>query len=1195
MPESAKFSCYLMGHQSRLIQCGDILLEKGHLIHGIISDVPSIRSWAAEKSLRLLLPGNDMVNALKQQPFDLFLSIDNFFKVPDEVLALPRMFAINFHDAPLPKYAGTNATNWALINRESSHGVTWHIMTNVIDAGDILKQKMIPISQGETALTLNAKCYETSVQIFAELLDELAEGRVQPVRQDLGERTFFPKWKRPPAACTIEWTSSAEDIDALYRGLNYGSYPNPLGLLKLFLGDEAVLIGQLELLQSASSARPGTLTKVQDDAIHVATVSRDIALREFSLPDGMPLSPAEFIHRFGLAEGSRLPTLDGQRADRITQIHALVSRHEDYWIKRLSNLEPCEIPYAKRFASRKNSATAYAEIRFETPESVIRGYESTENPGDFILTAFILYLYRIGAKQGFDLNFRDVALQLQLSGAEPFFAGSIPLHIEAEPEQMFTDFYRSVSKQIDTIKAHGSYARDLILRTPRLREILSHTDLGLPVAVERVASLVGYRARCQAELLVVIPDDGLACIWRYDQNIIDGIAIDRMQAQFKELLDDLAAGPARSITALSILPEQERHKILVEWNNTRVEYPRNVCLHQLFESQVERTPEAVAVAFEETRLTYRELNRRANQLAHTLKALGVGPETLVGLFMERSLEMVIGIYGIIKAGGAYVPLDPEYPPDRLAYMIEDTQVPVLLTQAGLVSGLPQHGARVICLDADWETIAREKTDNPAVDVRAENLAYVIYTSGSTGKPKGVMNEHRGVCNRILWMQDEYGLSESDRVLQKTPFSFDVSVWEFFWPLLVGASLVVARPGGHRDSDYLVKLIIAEEITTLHFVPSMLQMFLEEKNVASCCSLKRVFCSGEALPYDLQRRFFDHLDVELHNLYGPTEAAVDVTYWPCQRDSALQIVPIGYPVANTQMYILDPQLQPVPIGVSGELHIGGVQVARGYRNRPELTAEKFIPDPFGSKPDVRLYKTGDLARYLPNGAIEYIGRTDFQVKIRGLRIELGEIETLLAEYIGVSQSLVILREDQPGDKRLAAYLVCKPGYNGQMAELRNYLKKKLPDYMVPHHFIQLDAIPLSPNGKADRRALPKPTVDRISEGPYIAPCNSTQKTIAEIWQDLLRVKKVGIHDSFFDLGGHSLLLVKMLRRLKEDFAADLKIVDLFQYPTIAKLTEFLSRKENSGISLLKTQDLAHKQIASLKRQKRFVAARRKVNG
>ena len=831
-----------------------------------------------------------------------------------------------------------------------------------------------------------------------------------------------------------------------------------------------------------------------------------------------------------------------------------------------------------------------------TAESGLTGSKFSEYPGDFILIAFILYLYRIGAKEGFDLNFRDVALKQQLSGSEPFFASFVPLHIDVEPGQIFADFFQSVLKQIDTIKKHGSYARDLILRMPRLREAFSNIDLQLPVAVERVESLTDFKVRGKAELLVVIPDDGKACIWRYDQKVIDQTSIHRMREQFTELLDDLARDQSQFITDLSILPEMERRKILVEWNDTHVDYPQNVCLHQLFESQAERTPDAVAVVYEDAQLTYREFNSRANQLAHHLKALGVGPETLVGLYMERSLEMVIGIYGIIKAGGAYVPLDPEYPPDRVAYMIEDTQVPVLLTQERLVSSLPQHSAKVIRLDADWNSIAGEKTVNLITDITAENLAYVIYTSGSTGKPKGVMNEHLGICNRIFWMQDEYGLTEADRILQKTPFSFDVSVWEFFWPLLFGARLIVARPGGHRDSDYLIKLIIEKEITTLHFVPSMLQMFLEEEGVENCRCLKRVICSGEALPYDLQRRFFERLnDVELHNLYGPTEAAVDVTYWPCQKESELHLVPIGYPVANTQMYILDSQLQPVPIGVIGELHIGGVQVARGYRNRPELTSEKFIPDPFSSQSGARLYKTGDLSRYLSDGAIEYIGRTDFQVKIRGLRIELGEIEALLADYDGVSHGVVMLREDQPGDKRLVAYIVCKPGNNGQIAELRNYLRKKLPDYMVPQHFVKLDAIPLSPNGKADRRALPKPEVDRISDQTYIPPRNSTQKTIAEIWQDLLQLKKVGINDSFFDLGGHSLLLVKMLRRLKASFSANLNIVDLFQYPTIAKLTQFLSQQEDLGISFRKTQDLANKQIASLKRHKRFASTRRKLNG
>ena len=462
------------------------------------------------------------------------------------------------------------------------------------------------------------------------------------------------------------------------------------------------------------------------------------------------------------------------------------------------------------------------------------------------------------------------------------------------------------------------------------------------------------------------------------------------------------------------------------WNDTGRDYDLVYCLHELFEAQVERTPNSVAVIFEGDELTYRELNNRANQLARHLRSLGVGVETLVGVCIERSLEMVIALYGILKAGAAYVPIDPEYPTDRQAFMLEDAQVPVLLTQQRLIADMPQHNAHVICLDSQWEDIAVQPKDNQAIAVESDNLAYVIYTSGSTGTPKGVMNCHKGICNRLLWMQEEYQLTETDIVLQKTPFSFDVSVWEFFWPLLFGAKLIVAQPGGHRDSSYLTRMIVEHEITTLHFVPSMLQIFLDDKSVGKCCSLKRVFCSGEALPYELQERFFANLDAELHNLYGPTEAAVDVTYWKCQTESNLNFVPIGYPVANTQIYVLDQHMQPFPIGDPGELHIGGIQVARGYLNRPELTAEKFIADPFSDEPGACLYKTGDLACYLPNGAIKYLGRIDHQVKIRGVRIELGEIESVLEAHPSVKQAVVLDREKRPGDKHLVAYLIADAG-------------------------------------------------------------------------------------------------------------------------------------------------------------------------
>lgn len=472
----------------------------------------------------------------------------------------------------------------------------------------------------------------------------------------------------------------------------------------------------------------------------------------------------------------------------------------------------------------------------------------------------------------------------------------------------------------------------------------------------------------------------------------------------------------------TLLTDADRNQVLYLWNATQKNYPRNQCLHQLVEAQVEKTPNAVALVFNEQTLTYAQLNAKANQLAHYLQSQNVKAESLVGICVERSLEMVIGLLGILKAGGAYVPIDPTYPQERLAFMLEDAQVDVLLTQQHLLAHLPTSNAKTVCLDSDWGTIAQLSDFNPNVAVSENNLAYMIYTSGSTGKPKGALNEHVGICNRLFWMQEMYQLDSSDRVLQKTPFSFDVSVWEFFWTLITGATLVIAKPEGHKNPQYLIQLIQEKKVTTLHFVPSMLHILLDTGELSNCPSVRQVFCSGEALPYPLLQRFFEQNRAKLHNLYGPTEAAIDVSYWECDANDALSIVPIGRPVANTQLYILDEQGQPTPIGVSGELHIGGIQVGRGYHNRADLTTEKFIPNPFA---EGRLYRTGDLARFLPDGAIEYLGRIDHQVKLRGFRIELGEIEATLMQQSPVSQAVVLVHEDKYGDKQLVSYLVANP--------------------------------------------------------------------------------------------------------------------------------------------------------------------------
>ncbi|HZI17115.1 MAG TPA: amino acid adenylation domain-containing protein, partial [Pyrinomonadaceae bacterium] len=532
-----------------------------------------------------------------------------------------------------------------------------------------------------------------------------------------------------------------------------------------------------------------------------------------------------------------------------------------------------------------------------------------------------------------------------------------------------------------------------------------------------------------------------------------------------------------------------------------------------------------------------------------------GPESRVGILMHRSPEMVVSLLAVMKAGAAYVPLDPSYPAERLRYMAEDAGLSVLLRsgEAGDVLGV--GAARVVDVGAEWAEVSGWSEGEPGVEVSGESLAYLIYTSGSTGLPKGAMNTHAGILNRLWWMQETYRLTAADRVLQKTPFSFDVSVWEFFWPLMFGARLVLAKPGGHQDSAYLRDLIREAGITVLHFVPSMLQMFIEEAGVEQCTSVRQIISSGEALGISLQRRVHERLPgAELDNLYGPTEAAVDVTSWRCVRDEARASVPIGRPIANVQMYVLDERMEPVPAGMLGELYIGGVNVGRGYWGRPGLTAERFVPHPHGARGGERLYRTGDLGRHLSDGRIEYVGRVDHQVKVRGFRIELGEIEAALAQHPGVRDAAVSVREGRGSDRQLVAYFVPRREPAPAVEELREHLRARVPDYMVPSFFVGLTEMPLTPSGKADRRRLPDPGTERPELAQtFVAPSTEDERALAEVWAQVLRLERVGVHDNFFALGGDSIRSIQV-RSLARKRGLDFTLPQLFQSPTIHALAK-----------------------------------------
>ncbi|HEX7314157.1 MAG TPA: amino acid adenylation domain-containing protein [Pyrinomonadaceae bacterium] len=674
---------------------------------------------------------------------------------------------------------------------------------------------------------------------------------------------------------------------------------------------------------------------------------------------------------------------------------------------------------------------------------------------------------------------------------------------------------------------------------------------------------------------------GLIAEWHYDAHLYETGEIERLSAEWRAALTSLMGRAGAAVGAVNILDAGARAQLLSDFNRTPQARVNTLCLHQLFEARAGRTPDAVALECGGRRMSYRELDARANRLARHLRRAGVVADERVAILMERSVEMVVGLLGILKAGGAYVPLDAQYPAERLALMLEDTGARVVVTQGrlrGVLDALAPVGqgaagaAKVVCIDEDWQVIEKQSDKKIEGGVGLDNLAYVIYTSGSTGRPKGVMISHGAICNRLLWIQRAFPMTEADSLLQKTPFSFDASVWEIFVPLFSGARLHIAEPDGHRDSAYLVEAVARHKITTLQLVPSMLRVVLDEPGLRNCKHLRRVFCGGEALTSDLQEKFFERTDAELHNLYGPTETSIDATFRTCKADDERRGVLIGRPISNIQIYLLDSRLEPVPIGCGGELHVGGVGLARGYLHRPDLTAERFIPDPFSAEPGRRLYRTGDLARYLPDATIEYLGRIDHQVKIRGFRIELGEIEAALCEQPGVQAAVAVAREDEPGRQRLVAYVVptnkhSMTGGDGQgldplvsVEELRGALERRLPDYMVPSAFALLAELPRLPNGKVDRASLPAP--ERAPSRPretHAAPRTAVEETLTAIWQQVLGLERVGIHDNFFELGGDSILSIQIVARANQ---AGLQLSPklIFRHQTIGELAQFADQAD-----------------------------------
>ena len=869
-----------------------------------------------------------------------------------------------------------------------------------------------------------------------------------------------------------------------------------------------------------------------------------------------------------------------------------------YWQTQLAGELPAlNLPTDKpRPPIQTYSGASYSVELTAAIISTLRSFVAAEKSTLYtvLLSVFQVLLYRYS-------NQADLVVGVPIAGrigdrfnqTIGYFSNPLPIRVTVSGDSTFQSVLSQTRRAILDAKANQSYPFPRLVqqlnpdRDPSRSPVFQvsftsqkqrwcRTPLKSETPLQMQPYLLGHQrgAAFDLDLVVMEAEADLQICCQYNTDLFEAATITRMMGHYQTLLSNLLAHPEQKIAQLQLLTTAEQYQLLMQWNQTQTDYPQNWTIHQLIEAQVEQAPQAIAVIFETEHLTYQQLNDRANQLAHYLQTLGGGPNQRVGICVERSLDMAVGFLGILKAGAAYVPLDPAYPSERLIFMLEDAQPLVLLTQERLLNSLPAHQIQVICLDADWPKIAQQSPDNPAVAITAEHLAYVMYTSGSTGKPKGVMIPHRGLVNHNLAIAQLFEISANDRILQSASISFDIAVEEIFPTWIRGGTLILRTENMLTSTSTFLQFVEKAQITILDLPTALWHeivngMLVSGYQLPRC--LRLLVVGGEKASKDVYSNWWSLVGNRCRwiNTYGPTETTVSATFYePAahpERQFSQTEIPIGRPLANVQLYILDQQLQPVPVGIPGELYIGGAGIAQGYLGRPDLTASKFIPNPFGdshgSYPCKTLYRTGDLVRYLSDGNLEFIGRIDDQVKLRGFRVELGEIETSLNRSPNIKETLVVLREDKPGDQHLTAYIVPFSGQKITTHELQTLLKTQLPSYMIPSHFVTLAALPLTPNGKIDRQSLPIPQADELQRAQaFVAPQNDLERQLTQIWERVLGIESIGIQDNFFDLGGHSLIALRLLTEIERIWQRNIPLSIFLKAPTIQKFAEVLQQTE-----------------------------------
>jgi amino acid adenylation domain-containing protein len=1171
--QKQSFSCYIIGNDTLTMHCASILVEKCHFVLGVISASPQIQTWCQEHKIPLIQSIHEFEQQYIHAPFDYLFSIVNEMILSESIISAPRLHAINYHNSPLPKYAGLFATSWAILKNESEHAISWHLIETQIDAGAIVKQSFFSIEKNDTALNLNLKCYEAAIDSFTTLVDELSSNTMDFSHQNLEHRSYYGLKNKPKNLGFVSWEYTAEEIDSLCRALSFGSYRNELATPKLLVNNQWYIIAAHRLLHVTSKGVPGTIVHLSKNEVQITTQTGDIAILSIMDANGITYDIEHWSALCAISVGQVLTSIN------LIEPYPLAStaKIERFWMKEHAAYIHHEIAFLASLsrATTPDSGRRASLVLQQHLIAQVRHYSSTIeiSPHLLIFTVVLTYLYRLNDYKNYSIQIKDSSHSRQSNELSFFLSDTYPFTTDLTHNMSFKKTASQIANKLLLLNQHDTFCKDLFVRYPDLqipkKEVLIRF-------IDRQESISSIQEEYKLIISIYQNGEGLHIHnnTNYKENSHSFAFFNYIEEHLILLLEDAITYPDKKIYELTLLSKEELC-MMNAWNNTAFKYDTTQLLHHDIEQKASTTPKKIAAYFDGHTITYELLNEKSNQLAHYLLHQGIHPNDSIGVHLHRSLDMLICILGILKSGAAYLPIDPDYPNQRIQYILKNSQTKYLITnERNLSLQLSDYKDTIINpIDVPYHEL---ESSQPLIKTKSSDLAYIIYTSGTTGKPKGVAISHQSACNHMMWMKTFYDFKSENCFLLKTPFSFDASVWEIFMPLIVGALLVIAPNEAHTNPKELIDLIIRHQITIIQLVPSMLRELTLTQRFGSCSSLRHVFCGGEALLPETIHGFYEHntFEAQLHNLYGPTEATINAITRTCSvEDSERPISLIGAPIFNTKAYILDRFMQMLPSGVLGELYLSGDGLARGYLHNSHLTEQKFLPNPF--HPNDRLYRTGDLVKWHDNGAIEYHGRADEQIKIRGFRIEISEIESCLEKIHVVYQCLVKPEQTAEGVVFLSAYLVLLEQSTLSVNELRTTLKKDLPDYMIPSFFYIVERLLFTPNGKLDRKHTPMPIKQlSIATKQKVSPETKTQQRLEYIWSSVLKKDDLSIDDDFFELGGHSLLAMQIIMGIHDIFSIKLSIRALFEYPNIRSLSQEIERTcyKNSSAHILKNRDI-----------------------